>query len=122
MLRAQGADLAALAARLERDHAPVVTELKATSHGFVKRSDARIIGEAVRDLGAGRMTQEDAVDFDVGVDRIAAVGQQVGTADTLCRVHARTTGQAEQALRRLETAFEISSAPVKASSRIVEVL
>src|SRR6185295_14213288 len=52
MLRAQGAELDAFNAKLQRDHtAPVVRELKAGRDGFVARCDARMMGELIRDLG-----------------------------------------------------------------------
>ena len=58
MLAAQGADLAAFNRKLALDHtAPVVVELKAPASGFVSRCDARILGEAIRDLGGGPVHQ-----------------------------------------------------------------
>src|SRR5688572_24206778 len=55
MLQAQGADLAAFNRKLANDKtAAVVVELKAKRSGFVARCDARILGEAIRDLGGGR--------------------------------------------------------------------
>jgi pyrimidine-nucleoside phosphorylase len=123
MLRAQDADLNAFNQKLESDRtAPIVVELKTQREGFVNRADARAIGEVVRDLGGGRMTKDDSVDFDVGLDDIASIGERMQIGDILCRVHARTETQGKEALRRLETAFHLSSMPVKATSRVVEVL
>jgi len=122
MLRAQGADLDAFNEKLNRSAAAVTVELKPKQIGFVHRADARTIGEVVRDLGGGRMTKEDTINSDVGVDQIAAVGTPIDFDSTLFRVHACTQGEALDAMRRLETAFQISSSPVPAVQRIVEVL
>ena len=123
MLRAQGADLEACAAKLKVDHtAPCVAELVAKQDGFLARADARIIGEVVRDLGGGRMTREADVDFDVGVDDLAALGEPVRVGTTLCRVHAQTSPQAVAALARLETAFTVAPGPGAVSPRIAAVL
>lgn len=123
MLTAQGADLNAFEARLNLDRtAPVVDEIRANSHGFVAACDARVVGEVVRDLGAGRMTKESQIDFDVGVDQLAAVGTSVEPGATLCRLHARTRAAAERAHARLERAFVLSRDAVAPPPRIVEVL
>ena len=68
------------------------------------------------------MTKEAGVDFDVGVDQLAALGEPLATGAVLCRVHARTQEQATGAVARISTAFEISNQPVAAPSRVVEVL
>ncbi|MGO9001087.1 MAG: thymidine phosphorylase, partial [Limisphaerales bacterium] len=78
MLVAQGADLTAFSKKLALDHtAPVVVELKAEKSGFVSRCDARIIGEVIRDLGGGRLTKESGINYDVGIDRLAKLGEAV---------------------------------------------
>jgi pyrimidine-nucleoside phosphorylase len=123
MLAAQGADVEAFNRKLLLDHtAPVVRELKADRAGFVNRADARIIGEVVRDLGAGRMTKDSAIDPEVGMDELAAVGQAIEHGSVLCRIHARTEEQVAMAHLRLKSAFELSDAPPCPVSRVVEVL
>jgi len=123
MLRTQGANLDALKTKLKMEHtAPTVVDVKAARPGFVARADARILGEIVRDLGGGRMTQEAEIDFDVGLDQIAAVGESLPDNAILCRVHARSRNEADQAAARVSGAFEIVETSVKAPSRIVELL
>lgn len=107
MLAAQGAKLDEFNQMLKRDHAaPVVLEWETRDEGFITRCDARIIGEVVRDLGAGRFRKEDGVDHAVGIDRLAKPGEPFGVGQTLARVHAQTREQAEAALARLKTAVE----------------
>lgn len=109
MLVAQGADLDAFNRRLALDHtAPVVEELKATKTGFVSRCDARIVGEMIRDLGGGRLTKESVINYEVGVDHLAKPGEEVKAGSILARLHAPGTTQADAALGRLQTAFDIS--------------
>jgi pyrimidine-nucleoside phosphorylase len=107
---AQGADLKAFNQKLALDStAPVTAELKSAKSGYVSKCDARIIGEVIRDLGGGRLTKESAINYDVGVDRIAKPGERVDKSGMLCRVHAADESQAEVAAARLKTAFEIST-------------
>ena len=123
MLLAQGADLHAFNQKLSTPSTTSTTAtLTAEREGFVNRADARIIGEVVRDLGAGRMTQEATVDHSVGLDEMAAVGEQIQKGGLVCRVHARTEVEAATALVRLHGAFEIVSAPFQQPPRIVEVI
>ncbi len=119
MIVAQGADLKAFNKKLRLDStARVVAEVKADKAGFISTCDARIIGEVIRDLGGGRLTKESAINYDVGVDRIAKPGERVEKSGVLCRVHAADAAQAKAAAARLKAAFEISAIRGKASPLI----
>jgi pyrimidine-nucleoside phosphorylase len=123
MLAAQGADLAAFNRKLALDHtAPIVVELKAPASGFVARCDARILGEAVRDLGGGRFTKESGINYDVGVDAIAKPGEAIQTGGVLARIHAADRAQADGACGRLKTAFDISAQPPAPAPLIAEII
>ena len=112
MLIAQGADLDVFNQKLALDHtAPVVLEIKADRGGYVSKCDARIVGEVIRDLGGGRLTKESAINYDVGVDRLAKPGERVEKSSTLCRVHAADHAQAKASVACLKSAFEISLHP-----------
>jgi pyrimidine-nucleoside phosphorylase len=122
MLAAQGADLAAFHRKLALDHtAPVVVELKAPASGFVSRCDARILGEAVRDLGGGRFTKESGINYDVGLDAIAKPGEAVRAGGVLARLHAADHAQADAACARLKPAFGISAQPPATQPLIAEI-
>jgi pyrimidine-nucleoside phosphorylase len=123
MLAAQGADLDAFNRKLSRDHtAPAVLELKSSRDGFISRCDARIIGEVVRNLGGGRMTKDSKINYDVGIDRIIKPGERIEKSTTLCRVHAANRGEAENACKQLQSAFEISTRTVRAPRLIWETI
>jgi pyrimidine-nucleoside phosphorylase len=115
MLIAQGADLNEFNRKLALDHtAPVVLELKASTTGFVSRSDARILGEVIRDLGAGRLTKDSAINYDVGIDQLAKPDDKIQSSSVLARIHAKDSAQANTACERLKSAFEISEKPTVA--------
>ena len=112
MVRAQGGDVGAMDAMLARDHtAPVVMDLETPDEGFITATDARIIGQVVRDLGGGRATKDSPIDPSVGLDEIAKPGEPFGVGSVLARVHARDKVAAELALDRLKHAFEFQSEP-----------
>jgi thymidine phosphorylase len=123
MIVAQGADIDAFAKKLSLDHtAPAIAELKADRSGFVSKSDARLIGEVIRDLGGGRFTKDSAINHDVGVDQLAKPGEEVKAGSTLARIHAADRTQADTASARLKAAFEISPQPPVVSPLIAEVI
>ena len=110
LLQAQGADLAALdLKRRAGPAAPALLEVPAPSGGFVTDCDARIVGEVLRDLGAGRLVPGAAVDPDAGVDRLAQPGDALKAGECLCRVHARSIPEAQAAAARLAGAFILGS-------------
>lgn len=113
MLRAQGADMDAFNRKLALDSTtPVTAELKSASAGFVSRSDARVIGEVVRELGGGRLTKDSAINYDVGLDHIAKPGEWVEKNSVLARVHVTSKADADMAMVRLKPAFHISSTKI----------
>jgi thymidine phosphorylase len=112
MLVAQGADLKACRAKLKRDAAPVVLEVRADRGGFVRRCDARGLGEIIRDLGGGRLTKDSTLQYEVGIDQLAKPGEPVKSGSTLLRIHAMDRSSAEQAAARVAQCIEIgASAP-----------
>jgi pyrimidine-nucleoside phosphorylase len=123
MIVAQGANLAAFKRKLTLDRtAPAVAELKASRSGFVSKCDAKLIGKVIRDLGAGRLTKESVINYDVGLDRIAKPGEPAKTGDTLARIHAADRRQVNAARARLKTAFEISARPPRPVPLLLEVI
>jgi pyrimidine-nucleoside phosphorylase len=123
MLAAQGADLKAFNRKLLPDStAPAVWELKSPGAGFISKSDARVIGEVVRNLGGGRLTRDSKINYDVGVDKIAKPGERVRKDSVLARVHASSRAQAGDAISQLTSAFEISAKPPKIAPLISEII
>jgi pyrimidine-nucleoside phosphorylase len=123
MLAAQGANLKAFNEKLAQDStAPVTSELKAGKTGFVSKCDARLIGEVIRDLGGGRLTKESAINYEVGVDRLAKPGEAVQKNSILARLHALSRSQAEAGIARLRSAFEVSTRRTAVARLVHEVI
>jgi pyrimidine-nucleoside phosphorylase len=122
-IQAQGANLKAFRAKLEKDvTAPVVMELKAYRAGYVARCDARIIGEVIRDLGGGRLTKESRINHEVGIDRMVKPGERMEKSGVLCRVHATNLNEAKEAIARLAAAYDITASKVPARNLAPEVI
>ena len=104
--------------------APVVLPAAAPSAGVVASVDTRALGLAVVALGGGRTRAEDPIDFAVGPDRLAGVGEDVGSDRPLAIVHARDRSAGERAVEAVRAAYRIVEAgtPVERRPLILERL
>ncbi len=91
--------------------APVVVEVEAPDAGFVTALGAVQIGTAALELGAGRRTKEDAIDYGVGIVLRKKRGDSVSAAEPLADVHARDADTAEKAKQEVLAAYEFGEDP-----------
>lgn len=109
MLTAQGADLEALEKKMNLITSECeVMEIRAEREGFLKACDARVIGEAMHELGAGRLTKEASIDHQVGIDALVRPGSRIQTGDLLARVHHRRHRNSHAALERIRKSFAVA--------------
>ena len=93
---------------------PTATEVEtvhAPTAGFVRRIDARKVGEAAWRLGAGRARKEDPVSPSAGVVLRAVAGDRVAAGTPLFDVHLDDTARLAAALDALDGAVEIGDVP-----------
>ena len=99
--------------------APIQTQVKAVSDGFVESIDALAVGLASLDLGAGRHRKEDKVDPAAGLEIEAPVGARVKAGDPLVTVHARSAGLVANVTPRLIAAWRMSDREVARPPHVV---
>ena len=119
LIERQGGDPAAVDDPALLPEAPFVTEFQADGSGFVTRIDARTVGLAAVELGAGRRRTGDAIDPAVGFDVLVQGGEHVSKHQPLIRIHARSEDQAGRALARVDTAVALSDSPSPAPAPLV---
>jgi pyrimidine-nucleoside phosphorylase len=102
--------------------APVIREVTAPAHGYVRELGAIRIGNAAVHLGAGRRTKEDDVDHAVGIVCRAKRGTRVERGDVLALVHARTDAQADEAARDVLAAYELADVQPDERPVLLEVV
>ena len=98
--------------------APVIRDVPAKGAGIVARIDTRAVGEAVVQLGGGRLKGGDPVDPRVGFSALAEPGAMVGHGAILARVHAADETGAKAAIAALQAAYHLGDAP--APARLVQ--
>lgn len=104
------------------EQAPFVVPAPALSAGFAHVRDCRAIGLAVVSLGGGRRRPTDAIDFAVGLSELVGLGEQVAAGQPLAMVHARTEAAAQQAVKEIQAAYEISPVALTAKPVIYRTI
>lgn len=84
--------------------APVVLPVPAPCAGTLTALQTRQIGLAVVELGGGRRTAGDAIDWRVGLSQVAPLGQTLAAGEPLAWVHAADQASAERAVAQVQAA------------------
>ena len=94
--------------------APVVSPVTPAAAGIVTAVDTRALGVAVIELGGGRRRVTDRIDYAVGLDAVAGIGETVDASRPIARIHARSdadAARAAEAVRRAVTVGDAAAAP-----------
>ena len=91
--------------------APVVMPVGVESEARVAAVATRAVGLAAVALGGGRTRADQPIDHGVGFSEVAGPGDPVGPGRPLALVHARTKGDAAEAVAALRAAFRLTAAP-----------
>ncbi len=82
-----------------------VMQITAQSSGYVSAIRADMIGNASVELGAGRLTKSDELDYGAGLTLVKKVGDKVERGETLCILYKGKTAVVDE--DRLEKAAEL---------------
>ena len=101
--------------------AEYVTEMKAEESGYIASLGSRALGELSMDLGAGRKSAEDEIDYAVGIVLNKKVGDYVEKGDILAFVH-HNRPLDKTWLDKYSTVTEYSDEPVQKPEIIAKVI
>jgi pyrimidine-nucleoside phosphorylase len=122
LIRAQGGDPAVVDDPDRLPRAPRTVAFAAERDGWVAAADARTIGLAALELGAGRRTKTDALDLSVGVLLQRRIGDRVRAGEPLAELHVADDTSASRALAMLRDAYRLADEPVPEPERGYEVI
>ena len=91
--------------------APVVMAAEVEHEAWVAAVETRDIGLAALTLGGGRTRADQSIDHSVGFSEVVGPGDRVGTGRPLAVVHARTEGDAAEAVAALRSACRLGGTP-----------
>lgn len=86
LIQAQGGDLQDL---YRQSSAPVVTEIFADEAGYIEELPAMAFGKFAMQLGAGRATKTDSLNYETGIVFEKKVGDSVAKGDIVAKVYSQ---------------------------------
>lgn len=96
--------------------------LTALEEGYVSEINAKNIGQAVVNLGGGRLTKEDKIDYYVGIEMEKKIGDKVKSGDTLLYIHANTETEGLMQMEMLRNSIKIISEEVYKIREILDII
>ena len=111
LVEAQGGDVSYVDNPGKFSPALFIETIKAERAGFLMGINAREVGEAAVDLGAGRAKKGDPIDHTVGIMIHHKVGDRLELGQALFTVHANSQVKMKMAIERLLAAHQWSSEP-----------
>jgi pyrimidine-nucleoside phosphorylase len=112
LVAAQGGDVSFVEQPGKMEQARYIETVPAPQSGYLAQINARTIGEAAVELGAGRAKKGDQIDHAVGFEILHKVGKHVAAGEPLFVVHANEAGRMEMAKLAVLSAHVFSQAPV----------
>ena len=88
-------------------------EIKASRSGYVGEIDTIAIGNAVAEVGGGRVNAEDDIDSGVGYECIVRLGDKVAAGDPIGILFYRAEASRDAACKKLGDAYSIHEDPVR---------
>lgn len=120
MVEAQGGDPGVIDDPARLPQARLRETLKAPTEGYVRSLDARPLGLAAVELGAGRARRDERVDPAVGLLLRKKVGDKVAQGEPLLELLANDEGRLARARKLCSGAFMIGGEPVAAPGVVLE--
>lgn len=120
MVSAQGGDTSFLEDTDKLPLSPCELTVAAPEDGYIAAMDAEICGLAAMELGAGRESKEDAIDYGAGIVLLCSRGSRVEKGQPIAKLYARSESQCDRAKERLLSALTIEKEEPEARPLIVE--
>jgi pyrimidine-nucleoside phosphorylase len=102
--------------------AKVALEVKSPADGYVRAIDAKLVGQACVQLGAGKATMDDRVDPSVGVRFVKKVGDAVNGEELVASVLANHEDRGQAAVETVLRALSISEHPPSPRPLVLDLL
>lgn len=90
--------------------------------GYISKIEAKNIGQAVVNLGGGRLKKEDEIDYAVGIEMVKKIGDEVKPGDPILYLHSNSETQALMQIEMLRNSIEISKDMVSRQKEITDII
>ena len=96
--------------------------LNSLESGYIASFDAKVIGQAVVNLGGGRLKKEDSIDYAVGIETVKKIGDEIKEGEPILYIHANTETQGLLQIETLRSSIKISKEPVAKAKEILDII
>ncbi len=97
-------------------------ELISEFSGYISVTDARNIGKAACETGAGRKTKADKIDYGAGIILKFSSGDKIEKGGILAEIYASSAEKCENAEEILKNCIKISETPPKPKKTILKII
>jgi pyrimidine-nucleoside phosphorylase len=109
MTREQGGDDSVLKNGFKK--ASVIAPVLADKSGYITKMDTEACGIASLELGAGRHSLEDSIDYSAGIVLCKKTGDKIAAGDTLAMLHTSDSAKLQESEDILKSAIAINDTP-----------
>ena len=96
--------------------------VNATESGFIESMEAKNIGQAVVNLGGGRLKKDDPVDLAVGIEMVKKIGDEVKVNEPLMYIYANDETKAYSQVAFLKNSVHFSTTRVEKPKEILGII
>lgn len=100
----------------------VKVPVESLESGYVFEIDAKNIGQAVVNLGGGRLKKDDRVDYSVGIEVVKKIGDKVNAGDALMYIHATNDSDARNLVSFLRNSYKLADRPIAPIKEIIDII
>ncbi len=123
LIEYQGGDSSFLYDYSKLPQAKYKIEIKSEYEGYITFIDAEKIGLLSLNIGAGRTTKKDSIDYSAGIYIPLKMNNQVNKGDTIGIIyHSKEDLDLDQVIRDFKSAFSFNENPIKEISMIFSVI
>lgn len=101
-------------------HAAVIKPVPAPTSGFIHAINTRLLGQAVSDLGGGRINTDDKIDYSVGLSEISKVADKLVEGSPLLTLHAPDLDSWDRAAAIVQQAYSIEGISISPNDEILD--
>ena len=96
--------------------------VESTESGYVSAIEAKNIGQAVVNIGGGRLKKEDEIDYTVGIEVLKKIGDKVEKGEPMLYVYANDEFKAKAQIAFLKNSYTIVSEKVEKIKEILDII
>lgn len=96
--------------------------VNSVADGYISEIVTKNIGQAVVNLGGGRMKKEDTVDYNVGIEVLKKIGDKVSSGEPIMYIYANDETKGLMQVETLRNSFKISQNPVPKVKEILDII